>query len=265
MGKVKTEGSSAELRECATGCRPSSKSMLLCAALYFKLDQYPRSLPGATVVWFPDFIPRVFLLPGIRTFFVLLFALNTAVCAAAQVQAAPVPEEMRDSFFAITVNNQRVDVAHAASNYDFVSFDTTGPADISITAADPHFWDGGVDIEPWRLGLRPTHPEGEPQTIRFRIPGPAKLSITRPGDFLNHARMLFLFAGSPPSPPPTGPNVTIVPAGIQHESLNPKSGDTIYLEPSAFVFGSLNLWQVSNVKVLGRGTIVYQGPQDPKA
>ena len=75
--------------------------------------------------------------------------------------------------------------------------------------------------------------------------------------------MLFLFAGSPPPPPPSGPNVTIVPAGVHRESLNPKSGDTIYLEPGAFVFGSLNLWQVSNVKVLGRGTIVYDGPQDP--
>ncbi len=170
---------------------------------------------------------------------------------------------MRNSFFAITVNNQRVDVAHAASNYEFVSFDTKGPAEITITAADPHFWDGGVDIEPWRLGLRATHLADEPQTIRFRLPGPAKLSISRPGDFLNQARMLFLFAGSPPPAAPGGPNVTIVPAGVYRESLNPKSGDTIYLEPGAFVFGSLNLWQVDNVKVLGRGTIVYDGPQDP--
>ena len=195
--------------------------------------------------------------------FVFILVLTSASCAAAQVEAAPVPDEMRNSFFAITVNNRRVDVAHAASDYEFVSFDATAPVDISITAADPHFWDSGVDIEPWRLGLRATHPEGESQTIRFRMPVPAKLSISRPGDFLNQARMLFLFAGSPPPPPPTGPNVTIVPAGVHKESLNPNSGDTIYLEPGAFVFGSLNLWQVQNVKVLGRGTIVYDGPQDP--
>ncbi len=169
---------------------------------------------------------------------------------------------MRTGFFAVTVDNQRVDVAHAASHYEFVSFDLTGPAEIQITAADPHFWDAGVDIEPWRLGLRATHPRGEPQTIRFRLPGPVKLSISRPGDFLNQARMLFLFAGSPPQPPPSGSNVTIVPPGLHRESLNPKSGDTIYLAPGAYVFGSLNLWQVSNVKVLGRGTIVYDGPQD---
>ena len=169
---------------------------------------------------------------------------------------------MRSGFFAVAVNGQLVDVAHAASNYEFVSFDTTGPVEISITAAEPGFWDGGVDIEPWRLGLRASR---EGPTIHFRLPGPAKLSISRPGDFLNQAKMLFVFAGSPPPPPPTGPNVLLVPAGVHHESLNPKSGDTIYFEPGAYVFGSLNLWQVENVKVLGRGTMVYQGPQDPAA
>ncbi len=207
-------------------------------------------------------------MPGSRALLVSLFVLTSAVSGAAQVkaatvEAAPVPDEMSNSFFAVTVNYERVDVAHAASNYEFVSFDTTGPVEVSITAADPHFWDGGVDIEPWRQGLRASHPAGEPQTIRFRLSGPAKLAISRPGDFLNLARMLFLFAGSPPSPPPSGPNVTIVTAGVHNGSLNPKSGDTIYLEPGAFVFGSLNLWQVDNVKVLGRGTIVYDGPQDP--
>jgi PKD domain len=205
-------------------------------------------------------------LPGFRALVVSVLMLTSAALCAAQgtsgIQAAPVPDEMRDSFFAVMVNNQRVDVAHAASNYEFVSFDATGQMDISITAADPHFWDGGVDIEPWRLGLRASHPVGEAQTIRFRVTGPVKLSISRPGDFLNQARMLFLFADSPPAPPPSGPNVAIIPAGVHQGSLNPKSGDTIYLAPGAFVFGSLNLWQVDNVKVLGQGTIVYDGPQD---
>jgi hypothetical protein len=172
---------------------------------------------------------------------------------------------MRTSIFTVTVNGQPVDVAHAAASYEFASFDITGPAEIAITTAQPHFWDRGVDIEPWRLGLRATRNQKEPQTIRFKIPGPVKLSISRPGEFLNHAEMLFLFAGSPPPPPPAGPNVHIVPAGVHRESLNPKSGDTLYLAPGAFVFGSLNLWNVEKVKVLGRGTIVYEGTQDPNA
>jgi hypothetical protein len=198
-----------------------------------------------------------------RTLLAFVLICSSVARAATVVQAAPVPPEMRTSFFAVTVNNQRIDVAHAASNYEFVNFDATGPVEIAITAADPGFWDRGVDIEPWRLGVRPWHPKGERQTIRFRLAKPAKITVSRPGDYLNRARMLFIFAGTPPAPPPTGTNVTVVSAGVHRESLNPKSGDTIYLEPGAYIFGSLNLWQVENVKVLGRGTIVYEGPQDP--
>jgi hypothetical protein len=168
---------------------------------------------------------------------------------------------MMSTAFTVTVNGQPIDAAHAAASYDWVSFDVTGPVDIAITATQPGFWDHGVDIQPWRLGIRPVR---QGQTIWFRLAGPAKLSIGRPGDFLNHAAMLFLFAGTPPPPPPAaGPHVTIIPPGIHHESLNPKSGDTIYLAPGAYIFGSLNLWKVGGVRVLGRGTIVYEGTQDP--
>ncbi|MGO9339893.1 MAG: PKD domain-containing protein [Terracidiphilus sp.] len=204
-------------------------------------------------------------MPGFRWFLVALLALPTASHAATRIQAAPVPPEMKSTAFTVTVNGQSVDVAHAVASYDWVSFDITGPVDIAITADEAGFWDKGVDIQPWRLGIRPTRlegPEGS-KTIRFHLAAPAKLSVSRPGDFLNHAAMLFLFAGTPPPPPPTGPRVTIIPGGIHRESLNPKSGDTIYLAPGAFVFGSINLFNVGGVRILGRGTIVYEGTQDP--
>ena len=111
---------------------------------------------------------------------------------------------MRSTAFTVTVNGQKVDVAHAAASYEFVSFDITGPVDIAITAAEKGFWDRGVDIQPWRLGLRATR---DGQTIRFHLGAPAKLSITRPGDFLNYAKMLFVFAGSPPPPMPRDPAI----------------------------------------------------------
>ena len=199
-------------------------------------------------------------MPGFRPLLVVLLALPAVAHAASRVQAAPVPAEMRSTAFTVTVNGQAVDVAHAAASYEYVSFDATGPVDVAITAAEAGFWDKGVEIQPWRLGLRPTR---QGQTIHFRLVGPAKLSISRPGDFLNHAAMLFLFAGTPPLPPPRGPNVHIVPAGVLRENLNPKSGDTYYLAPGSYLFGSLNLWKVHDVKILGRGTIVYDGPQDP--
>lgn len=194
---------------------------------------------------------------------VVLVALPAAAHAAARVEAAPVPQEMRSSAFTLKVNGQPVEVAHAASRYEYASFDANGPVTVEVTATEPGFWEKGVDVQPWRLGIRP---ERKGQTIRFRLEMPAKLSISRPGDFLNQARMLFLFFGAPPPPAPRpGPHVRIVPAGVYHQSLNPKSGETIYMAPGAYVFGSLNLWKVEDVKVLGRGTIVYDGPQDPNA
>ena len=202
------------------------------------------------------------MLPGFRSFLTVLLALPIAAHAATRIEAAPVPAEMKSSAFTVTVNGQAVDVAHAAASYDWVSFDiVTGPVEIAVTAAEPGFWDRGVDIQPWRLGIRPTR---EGQTIRFHLVSPAKISISRPGDFLNHSAMLFLFADTPPPAPPlAGPHVTLIAAGVHHESLNPKSGDTIYLAPGAYIFGSLNLFNVGGVKILGRGTIVYEGSQDP--
>jgi hypothetical protein len=195
-----------------------------------------------------------------RSLPVFLFAFCAAAPAAPRIQSAPVPPELHSSAFTVFVNGKPVDVAHAASNYDYVSFDMTRPADIEVTAADPHFWDRGVDIQPWRLGL---HARRDGQTIRFRLASPAKLAISRPRDFLNHATMLFVFAGAPVAPPPRDPKVRIYSPGVYHASLNPKSGDTLYLSPGSYFYGSLNLFNVENVKILGRGTVVYDGPQDP--
>jgi hypothetical protein len=205
-------------------------------------------------------LPEFDFLPGFRSLLVVFLALPAAAQAAARVEAAPVPAEMRSTAFTVTVNGEPVDVAHAAASYEYVSFDAIGPMDVAVTAAEAGFWDKGVDIQPWRLGLRPTR---QGQTIRFRLNGPAKLSISRPGDFLNHAAMLFLFAGTPPPPLPRDPKIHAWQPGVYHQSLNPKSGETFYLAPGSYFFGSLNLWKVHDVKILGRGTIVYDGPQDP--
>jgi plastocyanin len=170
---------------------------------------------------------------------------------------------MQSADFTVLVDGKPVQVARAAASYSFVNFDITGPAEVAITAAEAGFWDRGVDIQPWRLGLRA---QREGNTIRFKLPGPAKLAISRPRDFLNHATMLFLFAGAPsPPPPPLSPSLHYFQPGVYRQSLNPQSGETYYLASGAYFFGSLNLFNVQGVKVLGRGTIVYDGPQDPRS
>ena len=91
--------------------------------------------------------------------FVAFLALNVAARAASRVQAAArpqsaaVPAEMRSSDFSVTVNGMPIDVAHAAASYSFVSFDMKSAVTVEVTASTPGFWDKGVEIEPWRLGL----------------------------------------------------------------------------------------------------------------
>jgi hypothetical protein len=202
-------------------------------------------------------------------FLFLQFTLVLFVClglipeAEARVSLVPVPQELQSQQFTVLVNGKPADVAHAAASYDYLNIESTGPVTLSITAKEPGFWNAGVDIQPWRLGIRPTR-KGD--TIQFKLKDPAKLSISRPGDFLNHSRMLFVFVSRPAAPPPAKPatGFHLVDAGVHRGSLNPKSGETYYLAPGAVIYGSLNLWNVDNVKVLGHGVIVYDGPQNPE-
>ena len=192
---------------------------------------------------------------------VFLFA---ALSVEARVEPVPVPQDLRSAQFSVQVNGKPVDTVHAAANYDYVSVESTGPVTMAITATEAGFWEHGVDVQPWRLGIRPLR-KGD--TITFKLKDPAKLSISRPGDFLNHAKMLFVFVTKPVAPAPkvdsVGGPVHVVPAGIHKGSIDPKSGETYYLAPGAVIYGSLNLWKVHDVKVLGHGVIVYDGPQNP--
>jgi hypothetical protein len=190
--------------------------------------------------------------------------LSAPLVTEARVVPIPVPTELRTSQFTVTVDGKPVDAVHAAASYDYVNIDATGSIKIEITAAQDGFWDHGVEIQPWRLGIRPVR---KGRTIQFRLKDPAKLSISRPDDFLNHARMLFLFFSRPPAAPTKAlasqAGYHFIEPGVHRGSLNPKSGETYYLAPGAVIYGSLNLWRVQNVTVLGRGTIVYDGPQNP--
>jgi hypothetical protein len=180
----------------------------------------------------------------------------------AAVSIAPIPQEVRSDFFTVTIDGRTSPVVDAVSSYYLLNFDLEGPATVSVRAADPHFWDRGVEIQPMRYGIRPRR---QGAVISFRIPGPVKLSISRPGDHFSDATMLFLL-GSPPDRSGIAagtPNVRYYGPGVHREEIDAHSGDHIYLAPGAVVFGSLSLWQVHDVRVQGRGLILYDGPQDP--
>ena len=193
---------------------------------------------------------------------VLVLAGCAQAFAATHVSIAAIPDEVRSGEFVVTIDGHQTPVVHAASSYYLLNFDVNGPATVSVRAADAHFWDRGVEIQPMRYGIRPIR---RGATITFRIPGPVKLSITRPGDHFADAEMLFLL-GSPLDKSGITAKTTGVryySPGVHHEDIDAHSGDRIYLAPGAVVFGSLNFWQVHDVRVFGRGLVIYDGPQDP--
>src|SRR5271166_1877543 len=179
-----------------------------------------------------------------------------------KVSIAPVPEEIRTDRFTVTIDGHPTYFSHAAANYYFLSFDLKGKAKIAITAPSDDYWAKGVEVQPWSLNIRPAL---KGRTITFILKHPVKLSITRPGDHLAGAEMLFLFANPPENdaPKPTYAKIRYYAPGVHHENIDAHTGDSIYLAPGAVIFGSLNIWQVQDVKVFGRGVIIYDGPQDP--
>lgn len=197
-----------------------------------------------------------------RKWALLVCVLLLQAIAHAKVSIATVPDEIRSDRFIVTIDGHVTYFSHAAANYYFLNFDLKGKAKIVITAPSDDYWSKGVEVQPWSLNIRPAL---KGRTITFTLTHPAKLSITRPGDHLAGAEMLFVFANPPEvdAPKPATPKIRYYASGVHHESIDAHSGDRIYLAPGAVIFGSLNIWQVENVKVFGRGVIVYDGPQDP--
>lgn len=187
------------------------------------------------------------------------------VMAARAANVIPVPEELRTQRFTVKVDGKDAAFAHAATSYYYLGLDLPKKSrvNITITAPTDDYWARGVEVQPWRENIRPTR---SGRDISFSLDHPAQLSIARPGDYLGGAEMLFVFANTPEKHPPAKASSSLryYAPGVYHENIDAHSGDNIYLAPGAVVFGSINVWQVDNVHIFGRGTVVYDGPQNPK-
>lgn len=194
--------------------------------------------------------------------FAALLPLRAAAAPVSQIRTYALPAEVRSTHYRVSINGRHADVLHAATGYYLVNFEVDGPVTISVTAEDSHFWDRGVEVQPMRLGIRPVR---KGATITFPVAGPGKLTIARPGDHFADADMLFVFANLRETRPDLkkDPQLRYFGPGLHRENIDARSGDRIYLDGGAVVLGSLNVWQVKNVRVFGQGTIVYDGPQDP--
>ncbi len=188
----------------------------------------------------------------------LLFGLDAARAQTPWL----IPDAIASTHYTVTLNGRPTPVMHAAVNLYFLNFPAARKLKVTVTADRDGFWDRGVDIQPWRLGIRPTRTG---RTLSFELDGPAKITLSRPDDFLGNADMLFLFANPPEPSPPTAstPGIRFFGPGVHRENIDAASGDRIYLALGAVVFGSLNVWQVHDVQVSGRGILVYDGPQNP--
>ena len=194
-------------------------------------------------------------------FLICFLCMSLLEASGSPISIDPIPTELQSDSFRISIGSRHSRVFHAVGGYYLLSFEVSSTATISITAKDPHFWDQGVEVRPMRLGIRP-HRSG--RRITFPIPGPGKYVISRPGDHFAGATMLFLFANSPEKHvSPAEPGLRYYARGLHHENIDAHNGDRIYLAPGAVIFGSLNIWQVHDVRVFGRGTIIYDGPQNP--
>lgn len=209
----------------------------------------------------------------------LLFLLGAGTGFAQTVTPHPVPEEFASDYYQVTVNGQAVPVFHAGLNVYFASFDFTGNASVTVKSNfnsgsysgqtsnkeavkvdERGYWRGEVFVRPLSKNVRP---KLNGDAVDFTLADAGQYSVERVGTGHFKDDALFLFANRPDATTPklTGPNVIHLKAGIHNRHVDLKSGQTLYLDPGAVLFGSVNAFDAQNVSVLGRGTVVYYGPQ----
>ncbi len=203
-----------------------------------------------------------------------LLAASAASLAAGSAVPHPVPWEFASDRYAVTVNGQPVTVMLAAMNVHVASFDFSGEVDVQVTInpndynrldgktylRPDEFWQGAAVVRPLSRGITA---KTAGRTVRFPLTRPGQYSIERPGTSGFEDEVLFLFANPPEQdlPAVTDPNVIWLGAGTHQRSVDLQSGQTLYLAPGAVLFGGINVWDAENVRICGRGAVVYSGPQ----
>jgi hypothetical protein len=98
--------------------------------------------------------------------------------------------------------------------------------------------------------------------VTFSLTESGQYSIERPGTGGFEDEVLLLFANRPETnvPAPTDNDVIWLGPGIHQRSIELQSGQTLYLAPGAVLFGGIDIWNAENVRICGRGAVVYYGP-----
>ncbi len=200
-------------------------------------------------------------------------AASAATVTPGPVTPHPVPLDFRSDRYGVTVNGKPVQVFLAAMNIHFASFDLTGAADVRVTInkQDYHrrdgrkypepeeFWQGVAEVRPRAKGIQA---KTDGRVVTFSLTQAGQYTVERPGTGGYEDEVLFLFANPPESavPSATDPGVVWIGPGLHQRSVNLTSGQTLYLAPGAVLFGSVNIRDAHDVRIRGRGVVVYSGP-----
>jgi hypothetical protein len=179
-----------------------------------------------------------------------------------------VPEEFASDYYEVKVNGQPVQVFHAGLNVYFASFDFTGNANVKVTSKynsssysgqtsnkvlpkvdERGFWRGDVNIRPLSKNIKPLLNGAD---VSFSLSEAGQYSVERAGTSHFKDDVIFLFANRPDASIPNimAKNVIHLKAGIHYRNFDLKSGQTLYLDAGAVLFGAINVWNAKNVSIL---------------
>jgi hypothetical protein len=214
------------------------------------------------------------------------FVINPMIfCYGQTVISHSVPEEFISQQYHVSVNGQSIPVFHAGLNVYFARFDFTDKIDVKVIASKitgtkstdtmyggqvyfqsekslegAKFWLDNASVKPSSRNIKVTTKGAE---VSFQLTEPGQYTVERPGTANYKDQVLFLFANKPETykPDESDKNVIYLKKGLHHRNIDLKNNQTLYLEAGAVLYGAINVWNAKNVKILGRGTVVYCGPQ----
>lgn len=180
-----------------------------------------------------------------------------------------VPEEFDSSYYNVTVNGIKVPVFHAGLNVYFASFDFTEIAEVMVEKTakgkatvfnDGEYWGANAVVRPLSKAIKPKINTGK---VSFALYQAGQYSVEKSGiaNFKDDVLLIFANNSEVKLPNFKNPDVIRLQAGIHYRNIDLKSGQTLYLDAGAVLFGAINVWNAKNVTIKGRGTVVYYGPQ----
>ncbi|WP_081970153.1 AbfB domain-containing protein [Paenibacillus sp. FSL P4-0081] len=140
-----------------------------------------------------------------------------------------------------------------ASFASFVTFDSNGPVEMSVTYNAGTI--SSVKIRPSAKGITPSI---SGNTATFTVPGPMKL-VLDVNDNVDNDLMIFANSLETNIPNASDPNVIYYGPGNYSGDITVPSGKTLYLAGGAVVRGGINADDTTNISIRGRGILLQPG------